>query len=223
MILRKKIQLSIITFIGLIFLISLLLVLPLRWLNPITTAFVLRDDLVTSKQINKHWSTIDNIAPSLAMSVIASEDQKFPYHYGFDIEALKKALTENRARRRGGSTITQQLAKNIYLSSSRSLLRKGTEAYLAVLIESFLPKKRIMEIYLNVVEFGPGIYGVTQASQAFFNKVPEKLTQWESALLASVLPNPKQLSAQAPSNYVRQRARDIQQQVRALGGVGYFP
>lgn len=201
---------------------SLLLTAPLRWINPPTTAFIAQDDKVVRSSIRENWVPIEAISTALAVAVVASEDQKFPDHFGFDIEAIQSALSEDRGRMRGASTLTQQLAKNLYLWPGRSLFRKGLEAWLTLWIEITWSKQRILEVYLNVVEFGPGVYGVGEASKAFFNKSPAELTRHEAALLAAVLPNPKQLSADRPSPYVYQRARAIQEAMSYLGGAHHL-
>ena len=156
------------------------------------------------------------------MAVIAAEDQKFAHHFGFDFESIADALDDNAQRRRGASTISQQVAKNLYLWPGRSYLRKGVEAYLTLLIESLWPKRRILEIYLNVAEFGSGIFGAEAASRQFFEKPARRLSLWEASLLAAVLPNPKRMSALRPSAYVRSRAADIRRWVRKLGGKQYL-
>lgn len=203
-------------------LISLLLTLPLRWLNPPTTAFILFDADAQSAQMRQHWTPLNDIAASMPIAVVASEDQRFPTHFGFDFSSIWKALHEDDGPVRGASTISQQLAKNLYLWSGRSLFRKGVEAWFTLLIELTWPKERILEVYLNVVEFGPGVYGVGQASETFFGKSPSQLTRVEASLLAAVLPNPKRLSAQRPSTYVYRRAYDIRNAIRYLGGPSYL-
>jgi monofunctional glycosyltransferase len=201
---------------------SILLTLPLRWLNPFTTSFIIQEQLSDKKIISLDWVAYDNIAKTLPIAVVASEDQKFPDHFGFDFDSLSKALTENRAQTRGASTISQQLVKNLYLWPGRSLFRKGLEAYFTVLIEIFLPKRRILEIYLNVVEFAPGVYGVGAASHKLFARTPAQISAYQAARLAAVLPNPKGMSAKNPSQYVRRRAEQIQVAVRSLGGAAYL-
>lgn len=170
------------------------------------------------------WAPIDEVSPELPIALVAAEDQKFPLHHGFDVEAIRDALedAEDGERLRGASTISQQTAKNLFLWSGRSFLRKGAEAYFTVLIEALWPKRRIIEVYLNVAEFGDGIYGAAAASHAFFGKSPGALTPRESALLAAVLPNPKRYRADKPSAYVLRRAAWIERQVRQLGGRGYL-
>jgi monofunctional biosynthetic peptidoglycan transglycosylase len=205
-----------------LFAVSILLTLPLKWFNPFTTAFILQEQIEDRKWILLNWVPYADIADTLAISIVASEDQKFPQHYGFDFTALSKALNEDREQMRGASTITQQLVKNIYLWSGRSYFRKGLEAYLTVLIECFLPKRRILEIYLNVVEFAPAVYGIGTASRVLFDRSPSQISAHQAALLAAVLPNPKGLSAKHPSQYVQRRAQQIRVAVRSLGGAGYL-
>lgn len=205
-----------------VLLLTLLLTLPLRWINPPTTAFILQDNTVQQAHLRDRWVPLEQMAPLVPMAVVASEDQKFPHHFGFDFEAIAQALAERRDRPRGASTLTQQLTKNLYLWPGRSLARKGIEAWLTLWIELTWPKERILEVYLNVVEFGPGVYGIAQASDYHFNKTPDQLTEREAALLAAVLPNPKRLSASAPSNYVYRRAMTIENAIGYLGGQQYL-
>lgn len=205
-----------------LFVASILLTLPLRWLNPFTTAFIIQEQFSYKKIIPLDWVPYDNIAKTVPIAVVAAEDQKFPDHFGFDFESLSKALTENRAQTRGASTISQQLAKNLYLWPGRSLFRKGLEAYFTVLIEFFLPKRRILEIYLNVVEFAPAVYGVGAAGRKLLGRSPAQISAYQAALLAAVLPNPKRLSVVNPSSYVLTRAAQIQAAVQSLGGSAYL-
>lgn len=175
-------------------------------------------------RVRQTWTPIDNVSPELPIALVAAEDQKFPQHHGFDVEAIRDALedAEDGERLRGASTISQQTAKNLFLWSGRSFLRKGAEAYFTVLIEALWPKRRILEVYLNIAEFGDGVYGAAAASHAFFGKSPGALTAHESALLAAVLPNPKRYRADKPSAYVLRRAAWIERQVRQLGGRDYL-
>jgi monofunctional glycosyltransferase len=205
--------------------LTVLTVLALRWVPPPTSSFMLRQhvrNLLPGKKsipVRYHWVGWNKISPYAAVAVMASEDQKFPFHRGFDFDSIQKALNENpkRARPRGASTISQQVAKNLFLWPGRSLTRKGLEAGFTVLIEALWPKRRIMEVYLNIAEFGPGVYGVAGASEAFFGKEPRRLTPDEAARLAAVLPNPKRLRADRPSAYVERRTREILGQMRGLG------
>lgn len=173
-------------------------------------------------EIRYEWVRWDQISPNVAIAVVASEDQAFSEHHGFDLRALKEALGEDRERVRGASTISQQVAKNLYLSPERSVVRKGLEAYLTVCLELLWPKRRILEVYLNVAEFGRGIYGVEAASQAFFGKPASRLTGREGALLAVVLPSPRRMSPARPSMYMEGRVGWILTQVRQLGGADYL-
>jgi len=159
----------------------------------------------------------------MQLAVIASEDQRYPLHSGLDIEAIRDALEERerKGRLRGASTITQQTAKNLFLWPGKNLFRKGLEAWFAVWMELLLDKRRILELYLNIVEFGPGIYGVEAASQRYFGKSALKLQDWEASRLAAVLPNPYRFSVSRPSPYILQRGRWIRRQMRQLGA-GYL-
>lgn len=171
------------------------------------------------------WVSMDEISPWMGLAVIASEDQKFPEHWGFDVSAIEKALAHNQRqenRVRGASTLSQQTAKNLFLWDGRSWLRKGLEAGLTVGIETVWSKKRILTVYLNIAEFGEGTFGVEAASQRFFHKPASKLTASEAALLAAVLPNPIRFRADAPSGYIRSRQAWILRQMRQLGGEGFM-
>jgi monofunctional biosynthetic peptidoglycan transglycosylase len=160
----------------------------------------------------------------LRLAVVAAEDQNFPHHWGFDLESIMDALQKKGKKRRlrGASTITQQVARNLFLWPGRSYVRKGLEAYFTVLLELLWPKRRILEVYLNVVEFGDGTHGVSTASRTFFGKRPAELSHQEAALLAAVLPNPIRLDARRPSAYVQERVRWIEEQVAHLGGPAYL-
>jgi len=203
-------------------LLTILMVLPWRWLAPPTSAFMLREQVFNAKAIQYRWVSWDRISPYLSIAVVASEDQKFPVHHGFDFESILQAMEEKKNRRRGASTISQQVAKNLFLWPGRSYVRKGIEAYYTFLIESLWPKRRILEIYLNVAEFGPGTFGAEAASRRFFHKPASRLSLWEASLMAAVLPNPKKMSAGRPSTYVSGRAMEIRTWVRKLGGARYL-
>ena len=169
------------------------------------------------------WRDADRISKQLPLALVAAEDQRFPTHNGFDFEAIEKARTNNAKGRkvRGGSTISQQLAKNLFLWRGRSWVRKALEAWYTVLIEALWPKARIMEVYMNVIEYGDGVYGAQAASRTFFGKDASKLGPAEAARLAAVLPNPRKYSAAKPGPYVQRRTRAIQRQMNALGGPAY--
>ncbi|HBY9709278.1 monofunctional biosynthetic peptidoglycan transglycosylase [Klebsiella aerogenes] len=171
------------------------------------------------------WVGMDEISPWMGLAVIAAEDQKFPDHWGFDVPAIEKALAHNERnenRIRGASTLSQQTAKNLFLWDSRSWLRKGLEVGLTVGIETVWSKKRILTVYLNIAEFGDGIFGVEAAAQRYFHKPASRLTPAEAALLAAVLPNPIRFRADAPSGYVHSRQAWILRQMRQLGGEGFM-
>lgn len=171
------------------------------------------------------WVDMDDISPFMGLAVIAAEDQTFPRHWGFDVAAIEKALSHNQrheTRIRGASTLSQQTAKNLFLWDGRSWLRKGLEAGLTVGIETVWSKKRILTVYLNVAEFGSGVFGVEAAAQHYFHKPASKLTMSEAALLAAVLPNPIRFKADAPSGYVRSRQAWILRQMRQLGGESFM-
>ncbi len=200
-------------------------VLVMRWVDPLTSAFIVRERLVaaTSKPqyaVRQRWVDAKDISPQMKLAVIASEDQTFPDHYGFDFKSIDKALDERESGRRvrGASTISQQVAKNLFLWSGKSWIRKGLEAYFTLLIETLWPKERILEVYLNIAEFGKGVFGVGIASETYFKKPAARLNTYDAALLAAVLPNPKRLRANAPSRYVRSRQEWIVGQMRGLGG-----
>lgn len=205
---------------------SVFCVLVLRWIDPPFTAYMAEAqiDAWTRRDrtyvVRHRWMDLDRISPNLPLAVIASEDQKFPEHWGFDVEAIEKAyeLNQHSHRVHGASTISQQVAKNLFLWSGRSYLRKGLEAYFTLLIEACWPKRRILEIYLNAAEFGYGTYGAEAAAQRFFHISAARLTRNDAALLAAVLPNPKLLSAAQPSAYVQRRRDEILVQMQALGG-----
>lgn len=159
----------------------------------------------------KDWVSIDKISHNMVQAVVASEDNLFMQHHGFSVTDIEKAIKHNKKgkRIRGGSTISQQTAKNVFLWPKRSYLRKGLEAYFTVLIELFWSKERIMEVYLNVIEMGDGVYGVQAAAQTYFNKDALQLTKSQSALIAACLPNPRKYSASNPSSYIQRRKSKI--------------
>ncbi len=205
---------------------SVLAVASLRWINPPFTAFMVEAQAAAwsdrdANYVYRHsWVDLDRISPNLALAVVASEDQKFPEHWGFDVPAIEKAyaLNQHSHKVHGASTISQQVAKNLYLWSGRSYFRKGLEAYFTVLIEALWPKRRILEVYLNIAEFGYGTYGAEAAAQRFFHKPATRLSRGDAAVLAAVLPSPERFSAVAPSRYVQQRREWILGQMQALGG-----
>lgn len=204
-------------------------VVMLRWVPPPTSAFMLQrmvENLRAGARpvtVNYRWISWSTMPPELALAAIAAEDQKFPVHHGFDLTAIQAAVATNRdGRLRGASTISQQVAKNLFLWPQRSYLRKGLEAYFTLLLELLWPKQRILEVYLNIAEFGNNVYGVAAASRVVLRKYPAELTAEDAALLAAVLPNPRQRNAAQPSPYVRERARRIRRQMALLGGTDYL-
>ena len=201
---------------------SFVVVGALRFFDSPTTAFITSWQLEHGRRAYQKWQPLEQISPHLQLAVISSEDQKFPHHFGFDFDSIQKALSESNGRPRGASTISQQVAKNLFLWNGRSYVRKLLEAWLTLVIECLWPKQRILEYYLNIAEFGNGIYGAQAAALSFYNRPARQLTPWQSSLLAAVLPNPKRMSAAQPSDYVQTRAREIIAAGRQLGGTGYL-
>ncbi len=204
-----------------LFLLSILLVLPWRWLPLPTSSFMLQS-VFQDGQIQLYdyrWRPYREIAPDMALAAIAAEDQRFPSHHGFDIDALKQAIEDSQqgGDLRGASTISQQVAKNLYLWSGRSLGRKVLEAWFTVLLELLWSKQRILEVYLNVAQFGDRLFGVEAASQRFFAKPASQLVSEEAALLAAVLPGPEIYQVEQPSAIVLQHQDWILQQMQQLG------
>jgi monofunctional biosynthetic peptidoglycan transglycosylase len=202
----------------------------MRWIDPVTSAVIVSDRIGAAIsgdarfQYRHEWTDLAAISPQMRVAVIASEDQKFPYHWGFDFDQIQNALdeAEDGKRQRGASTISQQVAKNVFLWQGHSFVRKGMEAYFTLLIELLWPKERILEVYLNVAEFGRGVYGVDAASRYYFRMAPARLNRYQAALLAAVLPNPKRFRVDAPSNYVLRRRDWIADQMESLGGPSYL-
>lgn len=211
-------------------LLTVSVVAVLRFVDPPISSFMVRYWLEVRSEgkatvpLQRQWRPLEQIAPVMRLAVVASEDQKFPQHRGFDVDALRTLARQHLAGEggRGGSTISQQTAKNLFLSPSRSWLRKGVEAYFTVLIERLWPKRRVLEVYLNIVEFGPGIYGVEAAAQAYFGRSASALTDAQAARLAAVLPSPRRYRVEPPSAQVLRRADWILAQMRALGGPAYL-
>lgn len=211
---------------GLVFVASSVIsVMVLRWLPVPTSAFMLYRHFedVRERQsfqpIRYDWVSYDEISPNASRAVIASEDQKFYVHSGFDMESIHKAIQARAkgGKLRGASTISQQVAKNLFLTPNKSLLRKGVEAWFTFLIESFWSKERILEVYLNIAEFGDHLFGINEASYKYFGVTPKQLTSSQAALLAATLPNPIRFQANNPTNYVFKRQRWILRQMRNLG------
>jgi monofunctional biosynthetic peptidoglycan transglycosylase len=200
---------------------TVLVVAALRFVNPPTTAFIVE----RGGAVRRTWVPLSAISPELRLAVIASEDQKFPVHHGFDVTAIADAVEERLEGHalRGASTLSQQVAKNLFLWSGKSLLRKGLEAYFTVLIELCWSKRRILEVHLNVAEWGNGLYGAEAASRAYFGKSARELTAEESAALAACLPSPRTRSPVAMSPVVETRATWVMDQAPRLKVVGGAP
>ena len=210
---------------------SVVLTLGLRWIDPPTTSFMIQNSLSASTEgggsapTRHYWVDWVDISDHAKLAVVAAEDQRFSSHSGFDLESIADAVYERvkQGRQRGASTISQQVAKNLYLWSSRSLLRKGLEAYHTALIELLWPKRRILEVYLNVAQFGDHLFGIEAASITYFGKPSSRLTSEEAALLAAVLPNPRRYQvSREPSPYLEKRSRWILTQMDMLGGSAYL-
>ena len=203
--------------------VSILVILPLRWMDPVTSSFMLQDDSGRDPLLYA-WVEWQQLGSTAALAVVAAEDQRFADHFGLDLSAISKSIEEQdkRGGLRGASTISQQVTKNLFLWSGRSFVRKGLEAWLTIVAEICLPKERILEIYLNIAEFGPGIYGVGAASSYYFQSTPSRLTDSEAALLAAVLPSPRRLHVDRPSDYIRERQRWILTQMHRLRREGWL-
>lgn len=204
---------------------TILLVILLRWIPiPVTPLMLIRciEQKIDGDEmkLNKTWKPLEEISPNLQLAVFCCEDQNFLKHYGFDIVAIKEAIKHNKKskRKRGASTISQQVAKNVFLWEGRNWIRKGFEFYFTILIETFWSKERIMEVYLNVVELGKGVYGAEAASQEFFKKPAAKITKYQAATLAVVLPSPRKYNAKKPGSYLQGRIKWTLKQMRMWGG-----
>jgi monofunctional biosynthetic peptidoglycan transglycosylase len=200
-------------------LLSILPVIVLRWLPPPTSAVILTRTLTEGEHQTRFWVDIEEISAHAALAAVAAEDQKFPGHSGFDLQAIQEAVTESaRGRRlRGASTLTQQVARNLFLWQGRSYVRKGLEAWMTLLLELFWPKQRILEVYLNIAETGEQTFGIEAAARRYFGRSASTLTPEQAALVAAVLPNPRRLHADRPSAYVLERRDHILQQMELLG------
>ena len=215
----KIIKYTIVSF----FVSSILSVVALRWLPvSITPLMVIRCVQHLAKgepmEIHHKWVSLDSISPYLPVAVMASEDQNFLHHHGFDFNAIQNAAIQRieGGRRLGGSTISQQTAKNVFLWPTSSWVRKGLEAYFTVLIEFFWSKERIMEVYLNSIEMGPNIYGAEAVAQRHFGCSANQLRRSDCALVAATLPNPIRFSSLSPSKYMRKRQQQIQREMRLI-------
>ena len=203
------------------------LVITFRWVNPPTSGVMIQRKVESFFSENSTmpsaspvvWASFDDTSPYIMLAAIASEDQRFYQHGGFDLVQLKKAIKDkmNGKPLRGASTISQQTAKNLFLWTGRSYVRKGLEVWFTLLIEMFWSKDRILEVYLNIIEFGTGINGIQSASQTFFNQSARNISPNQAALLISVLPNPHKMKVDSPSAYMYERQSWILSQMKQLG------
>jgi monofunctional biosynthetic peptidoglycan transglycosylase len=207
--------------------VSLVIVVPFRWLNPPVT-MVMADRYFSSTsdsfELQQQWLTWDEIPKQAALAVVASEDQRFPMHYGFDVDAIISVVKSagDGKQVRGASTISQQVARNVYLWTGRSWIRKGLEAWFTLLIELTWGKQRILEVYMNIAEWGEGVFGVQAASQYHFGKSANNLTAMQMALLASSLPSPLKNKPAKPDQHLRDKAKWNLKQQKSLGGVQWL-
>lgn len=194
-----------------------------RFVDPPVTAVMLLEPGAVAA-IDNRWVPRGRIAEDAARAVIAAEDQRFLSHHGLDLKQVGSAIEDWRGggELRGASTITQQVAKNLFLWNGRSIVRKAIEAWLAVVIDALVPKDRLLEIYLNIAEFGPGVFGIEAAAMHYFDRSAAQLSAADAATLAAVLPNPKRLKANPPGEYVRTRRREILEQMRLLDRRGHY-
>ena len=227
-VLLKKITVKAGKVLLVLFAISLLQVLLLNWINPFTSSVIIQRQIKSffsgKNPVKYEWYNYKDISKEMALAVIASEDQNFPEHFGFDIEQINKAIKESKRKRRlrGASTITQQVAKNLFLWEDKSFIRKGFEAYYTLLLELLWNKKRIIEVYLNIAQTGNNIFGVGSASKIYFKIPPLKLSPDKCALIAAILPNPVRFSIINSSEYIKNRQVWILEQMSQLGGIDYI-
>lgn len=201
-----------------LFIAQLVYIIVLKWVDPPITLTQFWS-WVTGHGLRRDYVDRNEISPNAKLAVVASEDQLFVDHSGFDWKSIQKAMKYNQkkpGRIRGGSTISQQVAKNVFLWQGRGWIRKGLEAYFTFMIEKIWGKKRILEVYLNVIEMGDGIFGIEKAANVYFNKSAAQLSAAEAALIAACLPNPKQYKVKPPSSYMQKRQRQIMQQMKFL-------
>ncbi len=204
-----------------LFAFSILWVVIYRFV-PVPLTWPMARDAVAGRHVERHWVPLSNIASAVPRAAIGAEDAQFCSHHGFDFDAMEAAAARNAAGKklRGGSTISQQTAKNAFLWPGRSYVRKGLEAWFTVLIEAIWGKPRIMEVYLNIAEMGPGIYGVDAAAQHYFNVPASGLTTAQASRIAAILPQPIKRDAASPGRYVQRYARRIEKRARVVGNEG---
>ena len=215
----------------LFFITSLFYTVYLKWMPPVTTLLMVKRSFETNSDngsakpsILCKWRSYDKISDQAKLAVIAEEDQNFSTHHGFDIDAIEQAFKHDLKGKkiRGGSTISQQVAKNVFLWNGRSWIRKGLEVYFTFLIETIWGKKRILQMYLNVAEMGNGIFGVEAASEKYFKKDARSVNKAEAAMLATILPNPIMYNAMHPSAYMLRKQGRVEWAMQKIGGVGYL-
>jgi monofunctional biosynthetic peptidoglycan transglycosylase len=201
-----------------VFIFQICYIVLLKWVNPPVTITQLVS-WISGHGLERDYVKRSKISPQARLAVIASEDQLYPDHHGFDWKSIKKAMAYNKrkpGRIRGGSTISQQVAKNVFLWQGRSWIRKGLETYFTFMIELVWGKKRILDVYLNVIEMGDGVFGIEAASRSYFNKPAKNLTKREAAMIAACLPNPKRYKVKPASSWLMRRAGAIQRQMDNL-------
>ncbi|HRY97830.1 MAG TPA: monofunctional biosynthetic peptidoglycan transglycosylase [Bacteroidales bacterium] len=214
--------------IGAFIVLSVGLTALLRFVNPPVTPLMVKMAFEKHKDgsrygITREWRDLDEISPNLVLAVVAAEDNRFLKHHGFDFEAIQKAQEHNKKskRKRGASTISMQTAKNVFLWPTRNYLRKGFEVWFTVLIEVLWGKERIMEVYLNVIETGKGLYGAEAAAQKYYHRPAAKLTRQQAAMIASILPNPRQRNPANPTSYLNRRQQKILRNMRNIQEVRF--
>jgi monofunctional biosynthetic peptidoglycan transglycosylase len=220
----KRLRRWIIGTLAAVLLVSIVPVLVLRWVAPPTSSVMLQRSLSEGRAQDYQWVPLTRISPYAALAVVAAEDQKFPQHHGFDIAAIRDAAQSNASggRLRGASTLTQQVARNLFLWQGRSYLRKGLEAWFTLLLEVLWSKERILEVYLNIAETGRQTFGVEAAAWRFFQRPASALSREQAALIAAVLPSPRRSRLDRPSDYILQRQKTILQQMQQLGGTAWL-
>lgn len=223
----KRLSIFILKLLLLLIIISIAWVTLLKFINPsITPLMLIRyfDQESGQKSVGVDWKNYDQISNNMKMAVIAAEDQTFAFNNGFDLDSIEEAIDEklDGGSLRGASTISQQTAKNVFLWPERSWTRKALEAYFTVLIEVIWGKERILEVYLNVIETGNGIYGVERAAQVYYGRSAKNLDVVDSALIAATLPNPRLWSPAKPTDYLLEREQWIRGQINGLGGTSYL-
>lgn len=202
-----------------LFLAHIVYIVALKWINPPFTITQVQQ-MIEQGKFNRDYVSYDEMGDNIKIAVIGSEDQKFPVHNGFDLDGIQNAIEKNKNGKKlsGGSTISQQVAKNVFLWQGRSWIRKGMEVYFTFMIEKIWGKKRILEMYLNTSEMGIGVFGVEAASEYYFNKPAKDLSKNEAARIAAALPSPRKYNVNPPSSYISRRARNIEKQMRNIQG-----